>query len=106
MPENDVSEKVLAEIVALRQEVRELTATMDDALTLLRATLNLEGEQDTTQPGYFEKLPQNPQAGEGSTENWVDLLAKRARGLGLDIPDDKARHLTTSPPTSSPTTQE
>ncbi len=106
MPANDVSEKLHAEIVALRHEVRELSTKLDDVLSLLRGTSEPKDEPKQTQANYFGKPPQDPPAGETSAENWVDLLAKRARGLGLDVPDDKVRHLTTSPPTSPAQTQE
>jgi len=58
MPGNDVSEKVHTEIVALRHEVRELSAKLDDVLSLLQRSLGPKGERNQTQPDYFGKPPQ------------------------------------------------
>ncbi len=101
MSEHMLLEQVLSEIASLRQEVGKISGKVDRVYDRLYGE-SVRAENPPPQRFRPPSTPQEPPAATdlaaGLTGNWVERLARQARELGLDIPEEALQQMPNSPP--------
>lgn len=101
MSERVLLEQVLSEIASLRQEIGEISGKVDRMYARLHEE-SVRGDNPLPQrlrPSLSSlKPPASTDLTAGFTGDWVERLARQARKMGLDIPEEALQKMSNSPP--------